>query len=66
MKLFLLTACWVLVGCGVIFGLVHGIVPHLLTPDLFPKAQAREVQHAPIESAITSAGFAVSAGIEHK
>ncbi|AMV27172.1 hypothetical protein VT84_22410 [Gemmata sp. SH-PL17] len=66
MKLFLITACWVLIGCGVIFGLVHGIVPHLLTPDLFPKAQAREVQHVPVENVITSAGFAVGAGTEHK
>ncbi len=36
MKLLLLFACAVLVGCGVIFGIVHGIVPHLITLDMFP------------------------------
>ena len=66
MKLLLLTACWVLIGCGVIFGLVHGIIPHLLTPDLFPKAQAHEAQHAPVENAITNASYAVQTGVAQK
>ncbi|AWM38917.1 hypothetical protein GobsT_28540 [Gemmata obscuriglobus] len=40
MKLLLMFVCSVLVGCGVIFGLVNGIVPHLVTPQFFPDAHA--------------------------
>ena len=61
MKWFLLVACWVLVGCGAIYGLVNGIVPHLLAPNLFPQAQAREVRSAPAGNAIVAAGQAVIA-----
>lgn len=66
MKWLMLLACWVVVGCGLIFGIVNGIVPHLLAPDMFPKAQAREVPPAPLESAIADAGCAVHGGVETK
>jgi len=63
MKWLLLLACWVLLGCGVIYGLVTGIVPHLLTPALFPQGQAREVKRDPVENTITTAAFAVGDGV---
>ena len=66
MKWLMLLACWVVVGCGLIFGIVNGIVPHLLTPDMFPKAQAREVQPAALESTIADAGCAVHGGVGAK
>lgn len=62
MKLLVLLACAVLVGCGVIFGLVHYTVPHLVSPTLLPSAGAREPAAAPIEGAIARAGGAVCAG----
>lgn len=40
MKLLLMFACSLVLGCGIIFGLVHGIVPHLVSPQIFPEARA--------------------------
>lgn len=62
MKLLVLFACSVLIGCGVIFGLVHCTVPHLVAPEFFPKASAREREPEAVESAIAGAGRAVRAG----
>lgn len=61
-KWTMLLACWVVFGCGVIYGLVHGLVPHLIAPNLFPQAQAHEVRSTPVENAVTSAAEAVRAG----
>lgn len=66
MKWVLLLACWVLLGCGVIFGIVHGLVPHLLTPDFFPKAQAREATSTPVAIVIADACNAVREGAAQK
>lgn len=66
MKLLLLFASSVLIGCGTIFGLVHGIVPHLVEPNLFPQVQAREPQRVPVGQAIQGASSAVGAGIMHE
>lgn len=63
MKLLVLCACSVAIGCAVIFGLVHGLVPHLVEPTLFPVAQAREHTSSPVADAITTAGSAVRTGV---
>ncbi|HEY1192431.1 MAG TPA: hypothetical protein VGE74_32710 [Gemmata sp.] len=64
MKLLVLFACSVVVGCGVIFGLVHGLVPHLVDPTFFPSVQAREPSPAPLAETIGTAGAAVRTGAE--
>lgn len=65
MKLLVMLACAVLLGCGVIFGLVHHTVPHLVAPDLLPRAGTRERPAEPLEGAIAGAGRAVQSGAGH-
>lgn len=62
MKLLVLFACSVALGCAVIFGLVHGLVPHLVEPTIFPTAQARERAPSPVAETIATAGGAVRTG----
>lgn len=66
MKLLVLFACSVVIGCGIIFGLVHGLVPHLVEPTFFPTAQAREPSPRPLTDAIATAGNAVHTGAGHQ
>jgi hypothetical protein len=63
MKWLLMFACAVLVGCGLIYSVAHTVVPHLIAPDLFPRAQAREAPRAPAASAVARAGGAVGSGV---
>ena len=66
MKLLVLFACSIVIGCAVIFGLVHGIVPHLVEPTFFPAAQAREQPSTSPAETITTAGNAVRTGAERR
>lgn len=66
MKWLVMLACWVVLGCGSIYAIVHGLVPHLVAPQLFPTVQAREVRTAPLEGTIVNAGTAVRSGAEQK
>lgn len=62
MKLLVLFACSVALGCAIIFGLVHGLVPHLVEPTFFPTAQAREPVPSPVAETVAIAGGAVRTG----
>ena len=62
MKLLLLFAGSVLIGCGLIFGFVHGLVPHLVTPQFFPEARAGEPPAPSAYQTLASAGQAVQEG----
>lgn len=64
MKLLFMFACAVLIGCGVIFGLVHQTVPHLVAPQMLPEARAAESAPPTLTQTVTTAGTAVRTSIE--
>lgn len=64
MKLLLLFAASVLIGCGMIFGLVNGIVPHLVAPQFLPEARAGARDALPLHQSLADAGDAVRTGVE--
>ncbi|MFM8275098.1 MAG: hypothetical protein ACKODX_22580 [Gemmata sp.] len=65
MKWLLMFACAILVGCGLIYGIAHAVLPHLIAPHLLPHAQAREAPRGLVARAVACAGGAVGSGISH-
>ena len=64
MKLLFMFACAALIGCGVIFGLVHATVPHLVAPQLLPQTRAAEPDPVTLTQTVATAGRAVRTGVD--